>query len=126
MKDKTMIAGMALAIAIVALCCMFFEFQGGAKATAPQAVKNVSTEAVAAVPQIALKTVSFDVPGMTCPSCPYTVKKTLKRIDGVIEADSSFETMSATATFDENKTSVDVLLEALKNQGYPSSVAEGS
>ncbi len=80
----------------------------------------------AAGTQNALKTVTFDVPGMTCASCPYTVKKTLKRIDGVTEAESSFETMSATATFDPAKTSIDVMLEALKNQGYPSSVAEGS
>ena len=73
----------------------------------------------------ALKTVSFDVPGMTCPTCPYTVKKTLQKIDGVTEAESSFETMSATATFDPAKTNIDEMLEALKNQGYPSSVAEG-
>lgn len=73
----------------------------------------------------ALKTVTFDVPGMTCPTCPYIVKKTLQKIDGVTEADSSFETKSATATFDPAKTSIDVMLEALKNQGYPSRVVEG-
>lgn len=86
-----------------------------------------STSAIEAVgTQNTFKTVTFDVPGMTCASCPYTIKKTLKRIDGVTQADSSFETKSATATFDESKTSIDVMLEALKNQGYPSSVAEGS
>ena len=76
--------------------------------------------------ETALKTVSFDVPGMTCASCPYKVKKTLQRIDGVTEADSSYETMSATATFDPAKTDIDAMLEALKNLGYPSSLAEAT
>lgn len=86
-----------------------------------------SADSAAAVQTVdtanALKTVSFDVPGMTCASCPYKVKKTLQRIDGVTEADSAFETMSATATFDPAKTSIDVMLEALNTLGYPSTVA---
>ncbi len=91
--------------------------------TASNANSVTAVETVAA--ENALETVSFDVPGMTCPTCPYTVKKTLQRIDGVTEAESSFETMSATATFDPAKTGIDEMLEALKNQGYPSSVVEG-
>ena len=86
-----------------------------------------SADSAAAVQTVdtanALKTVSFDVPGMTCVTCPYTVKKTLQKIDGVTDAESSFKTMSATATFNPDKTSIDAMLEALKNQGYPSTVA---
>ncbi|GJL72012.1 MAG: hypothetical protein NMNS01_12110 [Nitrosomonas sp.] len=85
-----------------------------------QTVEKQSTPA-----QTKLKTVKLEVPGMTCSTCPYTVKKILQRIDGVTEADAAFETMSATATFDPGKTSIDEMLEALKNQGYSSNVAEG-
>lgn len=83
---------------------------------------NAASEAVGT--ENTLKTVSFDVSNMTCVTCPYTVRKTLQKIDGVTQADASLETKSATATFDPTKTSVDVMLKALKNQGYPSTVAE--
>ncbi len=29
------------------------------------------------------RTVTLDVPGMTCPTCPITIKKALQKIDGV-------------------------------------------
>jgi len=123
MKDKYMIAVLAVAVGAIALSCHMFGVCG-AKAETPQAVEAVAVENAGA--ETTLKTVSFDVPGMTCVTCPYTVKKTLQKIDGVTEADSAFETMSATATFDPAKTSIDVMLEALKNQGYPSTVAEAT
>jgi len=115
-----MFAVLVVVIAVIALSCESFGICG-AKAEASQTVKP-AVEVIP--PEVALKTVTFDVPGMTCASCPYTVKKTLKKIDGVSQAESSFETRSATATFDESKTSIDVMLEALKNQGYPSRVVE--
>lgn len=63
----------------------------------------------------ALETVLFDVSGMTCATCPYTVNKVLQKIDGVTKAKSSFETMSATVTFDPAKTSIETMLKAPKN-----------
>jgi mercuric ion binding protein len=70
----------------------------------------------------ATRTITLDVPGMTCKFCPITVRKALSKVDGVIEAKSDFESKSATVTFDDTKTSEKVLTEATASAGYPSSV----
>jgi mercuric ion binding protein len=70
----------------------------------------------------ATKTVTLSVPGMTCAACPITVKKALSKVDGVVKTEVSFEKKEATVTYDDAKTSVDALLDATKNAGYPSSV----
>lgn len=117
MNDKFLIPFLAVAAVLLVLCCTVFGFHNVKAETAQQ-------ETVAAETTATLKTVRLDVPGMTCASCPFIVKKTLKSMEGVSNAEASFETMSATVTFDESKTNINALLEALKNQGYPSSVAE--
>ena len=74
----------------------------------------------------ALETVTFDVPSMTCASCPYIVTKTLQSVPGVTEATADFDTKTATVVFDKDKTNITALLDALKNSGYPSSVRDSS
>lgn len=68
------------------------------------------------------KTVTLAVPGMTCAACPITVKKALTRVNGVHEAAVSYERREAVVTFDDDATSVDALLKATADAGYPSSV----
>jgi mercuric ion binding protein len=68
------------------------------------------------------KTVSLDVPTMTCPVCPFTVEKALNGVDGVTAVDVSFEEKMAKVTFDDKKTTAEALTEATKNAGYPSIV----
>jgi mercuric ion binding protein len=70
----------------------------------------------------ATKTVTLSVPGMTCSACPITVKKALIKVDGVVKTEVSLEKKEATVTYDDAKTSVNALLDATKNAGYPSSV----
>ena len=70
----------------------------------------------------ATKTVTLSVPGMTCAACPITVKKALNKVEGVSKTEVSFEKKEATVTYDDAKTSVNALLDATKNAGYPSSV----
>lgn len=70
----------------------------------------------------ATRTVTLSVPGMTCAACPITVKKALNKVDGVVKTEVSFEKKEATVTYDDAKTSVNALLDATKNAGYPSSV----
>lgn len=69
-----------------------------------------------------VKTVTLSVPGMTCASCPITVKTALGKVDGVKKSEVSFEKKEAVVTFDETKTNVEALTEATKNAGYPSTV----
>jgi periplasmic mercuric ion binding protein len=71
----------------------------------------------------ASKTVTLSVPGMPCAACPITIKKALTEIDGVTEAEVSFERKDAVVTFDDTKTGVSALIEATTNAGYPSRLA---
>ena len=70
----------------------------------------------------ATKTVTLSVPGMTCSACPITVKKALSKVDGVVKTEVSFEKKEATVSYDDAKTTVNALLTATKNAGYPSSI----
>lgn len=68
------------------------------------------------------KTVTLDVPGMTCSACPITVKKALTKVNGVSNVDVQFEKREAVVTFDDAKTTVAALTKATKDAGYPSTV----
>lgn len=70
------------------------------------------------------KTVTLDVPGMTCGSCPITVKYSLKKVPGVIQASADYASKTATVTFDPDKTSVEALTAATANAGYPSNLPQ--
>ena len=52
----------------------------------------------------ASKTVTLSVPGMTCAACPITIKKALTDVDGVTDAEVSFDKKEAVVTFDDTKT----------------------
>ena len=70
----------------------------------------------------ATQTVTLSVPGMTCAVCPITIKKALNKVEGVETIEVNLEKKEALVTFDDAKTTVEALLEATKNAGYPSSV----
>jgi len=56
------------------------------------------------------ETVVLDIPNMTCNFCPITIRKALNKVDGVIKAEASFETKTATVSFDPDKTNVEELI----------------
>jgi mercuric ion binding protein len=66
------------------------------------------------------RTVTLNVPGMTCPVCPITVKKALDKVPGVSKIDVQFEKKQVLVTFDDAKTNVDALVKATTNAGFPS------
>lgn len=68
----------------------------------------------------AIQTVTLAVPGMNCAACPFTVKAALKKVDGVSQVDVSYPDKEAVINFDDSRTSVETLIEATKNAGYPS------
>jgi len=70
-------------------------------------------------------TVTLSVPTMYCPVCPITVKKALSRVPGVVSAaEVNLDKRQATVTFDDARTSVEALIRATTEAGYPSKVAE--
>ncbi len=72
----------------------------------------------------ATKTVTLSVPGMTCAACPFTVKAAFSKVEGVSKTDVQFEKREAKVAFDDTKTSVQALMKATANAGYPASVKE--
>lgn len=68
------------------------------------------------------KTVTLEVPGMTCATCPIVVKKALTKVDGVTTVEVSLEELQAVVTFDDARTTVEALTTATTEAGYPSTV----
>lgn len=74
----------------------------------------------------ATQTTTLSVPGMTCASCPITVKKALSRVQGVKDVAVSYEKKEATVTFDDAQTTLAALVQATTNAGYPSTAKAGT
>ena len=70
----------------------------------------------------ATQTVTLVVPSMRCASCPITIKKALNKVEGVENIEVNLEKKEALVTFDDAKTTVEALVEATTNAGYPSTV----
>lgn len=70
----------------------------------------------------AMQTVTLSVPGMTCATCPITVRAALSKVEGVRKTEVKYEKREAVVTFDNAKTSIQKLTQATTNAGYPSSV----
>ncbi len=70
------------------------------------------------------QTITLAVAGMTCASCPITVKMSLNKVKGVTKADVSFEKKQAIVSFDDEKTNVAALAKATADAGFPSTVKQ--
>lgn len=92
---------------------------GGTALAATANTEEVAKPAAAGVEQA---TVTLDVPGMFCPTCPFTVRKSLEKLDGVGEVKTSSETKTAIVIYDPSKVNVDGLIKATTEVGYPSTV----
>ena len=66
------------------------------------------------------RTTTLKVPGMTCPTCPITVKKALQRVSGISDISVDFPQRELTVTFDDSKTNDMALVKATTDAGYPS------
>jgi mercuric ion binding protein len=66
------------------------------------------------------RTVTLNVPGMTCPVCPITVRKALREVPGVEKVDVRYAKKEAIVTYDDARTNVAALTKATADAGYPS------
>ena len=66
------------------------------------------------------QTTTLKVPGMTCPTCPITVKKALQRVEGVSNISVNLAQKEVVVTFDDAKTNDIALVKATTDAGYPS------
>lgn len=72
----------------------------------------------------ATKTVTLSVPGMDCPVCPITVKKSLSKVEGVSKVEVDFDKRQAVVSYDDTKADVGALTKATKDAGYPATVKQ--
>ncbi len=70
------------------------------------------------------QSVKLLLPGMDCPVCPITIKKSLLNVAGVKSVDIVYSTKTATIVFDDKHAAINLLIEATNNVGYPSFVGE--
>ncbi len=70
-------------------------------------------------------TQSFAVENMTCPACPFTVKKAMARVEGVNSVTVNFDAKTATAVFDPTVTTAQEIAAASTNVGYPATSIDG-
>ena len=66
------------------------------------------------------QTVTLAVDNLFCATCPYIVKQTLVRIDGVSAVEVSYREQTAVVTFDDDKTDAATLTTATGDAGFPS------
>ena len=63
-------------------------------------------------------TSEFQITGMTCGGCAAGVKMTVKKLDGVVKVDASYDKGNAVVTYDPNKVTAEQITEAIKKLGY--------
>ena len=67
----------------------------------------------------ALAEVTFDVPKMTCPLCPVTVKAAMSGVKGVQSVEVNFDARTAHVIFDPALTYAAAIAFASEQAGYP-------
>lgn len=77
-----------------------------------------------AATDVAAKTerVRVAVEGMSCSGCAVGIKSMLKRTDGVISAEVSYENKEAVVEYDNERTTHEKIIEVITNLGYKASV----
>ncbi len=70
-------------------------------------------------------TQTFAIENMTCPACPFTVKKAMARVEGVSSITVDFDAKTAIAVFDPTITTAQEIAAASTNVGYPTTPIDG-
>lgn len=83
----------------------------------------VCTGLLPAAALAAPKSITLDVPGMTCPACPITIKKTLLKQPGVTSVAVRYQKKELVVAFDDAKTNASALMKSTASIGFPSTVA---
>jgi len=64
------------------------------------------------------------VSGMTCSSCPITIRRRLLKIKGVHKAVVKMKTATATVTYEDTEARPSAIAGAITKLGYPAEVKE--
>lgn len=69
--------------------------------------------------------VILNIQGMTCASCPATIKKALKKLSGITKAEVSYKESKAVISYEKEKVSAEQMIKAIEGAGYKASVING-
>ncbi|SHG48164.1 Copper chaperone CopZ [Fodinibius roseus] len=65
-----------------------------------------------------VQSITWDIKGMTCTGCEATVENAANGIDGVLEADATYDTGQATIKYDRGKTNQETIKAAIDKTGF--------
>lgn len=72
----------------------------------------------------ASRSVTLNVPGMTCPTCPITIKKALMKEQGVTGVTVHYDKKELIVAFDDAKTTPAAIMKTTADVGFPSQLAK--
>lgn len=82
--------------------------------------ERIQTEDPVAATAVHTQEMVLHVEGMTCAGCATTVSRALKRLEGVLGAEVTFQPAQAIVRYDPARVSIDTLTKATRDAGYPS------
>ena len=80
-----------------------------------ETVKNTGYELIE---KYEFRSVIIPVKGMTCAACSAAVEKSIKKLDGILEANVNLATEKAAVKYDPSKTRISSIKDAISNAGY--------
>ncbi len=85
-------------------------------------IQDVTTDVINRVKkagyQIPTATVELPLIGMTCANCANTIERSLKKVEGVIDASVNFASERATVSYAPGATDKNILIAAVRKAGY--------
>jgi len=70
------------------------------------------------------QTVSMHVSGMTCGTCPISVRHRALQMKGVHTAAVDLDTATATVAFEDSEQSAQAIAQAITKLGYPATITD--
>lgn len=71
-----------------------------------------------------MEKIALNVAGMTCGPCVQTVRKSLEKVEGVVSAEVTLSPPRAEVAYDSARVTVERLLRATGEEGYPATVMD--
>lgn len=84
----------------------------------PACHSQIPGNTVQATNNVVTKTVTIPIGGMSCSACAARVKRTLKAMDGVVEAEINLEHRNARVRYVEGNVSPERLVATINELGY--------
>ncbi|MBN8836222.1 MAG: mercuric transport protein MerTP [Sphingobacteriia bacterium] len=99
---------------VTVIAALLLAFPYYAKVFYPKPHQNI----VIVVDKSNIQTVQLNISGMDCDGCSALINSELSKVNGVIEANTSYKNANAIVKFDNSKISVDSIANTLNAIGY--------